>query len=88
MLEKTEGPLTKIMNGCRDDWRHYIYKRSPIAEHFHSENNDFLNHASVSCLEHNVEWPKPIRMANKGYKIQRMNTLASFAINKGRSDSV
>ena len=36
---ETKGPLSKRMNGHRDDWRHRRFERSPTAEHFHSADH-------------------------------------------------
>ena len=80
---ETKGPLNKRMNGHRDDWRHRRFERSPTAEHFHSADQDFLNNASVCCLEHNKGWSDSTRKLRESYWILRLNTLCPFGINKG-----
>ena len=35
---ETKGPLNLRMNGHCDDWKHCRFERSPVAEHFRSQN--------------------------------------------------
>ena len=53
---ETGDHVNQRMNGHRDDWKHKRFERSPVAEHFCSPEHDFLNHATLCCLDHNPEW--------------------------------
>ena len=53
---ETRDPLNIRMNGHRDDWRHYRFQRSPVAEHFRFPEHDILSHSSVCCIDHSPKW--------------------------------
>ena len=59
------------------------FERSPVAEHFCSPEHDFLNHATLCCLDHNPEWTDRTRKARESYWIRRLNNLRPYGINKG-----
>ena len=61
--------VNQRMNGHRDDWKHKRLERSPVAEHFCSPEHDFLNHASLCCLDHNLVWTNRTRKARENYWI-------------------
>ena len=67
----------------RDDWKHKRFERSPVAELFCSPEHDFLNQATLCCLDHNLEWTDRTRKARESYWIRRLNTLRPYGINKG-----
>ena len=81
----TPTQIAKSASGAtiklRDDWKHKRFERSPVAEHFCSPEHDFLNHATLCCLDHNPEWTDRTRKARESYWIQRLNT--PYGINKG-----
>ena len=52
---ETGDDVNQWMNGHWDDLRHKRFERSPVAEHFCSPEYDFINHASLCCLDHNSE---------------------------------
>ena len=64
---------------CLPKW----FERSPVAEHFCSPEHDFLNHATLWCLDHNPEWTDRTRKARESYWIRRLNTLRPYGINTG-----
>ena len=80
---ETGDHVNQRMNGHRDDWKHKRFERSPVAEHFCSPEHDFLNHATLCCLDHNPEWTDRTRKARESYWIRRLNTLRPYGINKG-----
>ena len=82
-IGETGDHVNQRMNGHRDEWKHKRVKRSPVAEHFCSPGHDFLNHATLCCLEHNPEWTDRTRKARESYCIQCLNTLRPYWINKG-----
>ena len=79
---ETDDHVNQRMNGHRDDWKHKRFERSPVAEHFCSPEHDFLNHATLCCLDHNPEWTDRTRKARESYWIRRLNTLRPHGINK------
>ena len=80
---ETGDHVNQRMNGHRDDWKHKRFERSPVAEHFCSPEHDFLNHATLCCLDYNPEWTNRTRKARESYWIRRLNSLRPYGINKG-----
>ena len=73
----------KLSHALTYDWKHKRFERSPVAEHFCSPEHDFLDHATLCCLDHNPEWTDRTRKARESYWIRRLNTLRPYGINKG-----
>ena len=82
-VDETVDYVDQGMNGLRDDWKHKRFERSPVSEHFCSPEHDFLNHASLCCLDHNTEWSDRTSKTRESYWIRRLNTLRPYDINKG-----
>ena len=61
----TSDHMNQRRNGHMDDWKLKRFERSPGAEHFCSPEHDFLNHASLCCLDHNPEWTDRTRKARE-----------------------
>ena len=80
---KTGDHMNQRMSGHRDDWKHKRFERSPVAEQFCSTEHDFLNHASLCCLDHNPEWTDQAWKTRNSYWIRRLNTLRPYGINRG-----
>ena len=53
---ETGDHVNQRMNHHRYDWKHKRLERFLVAEHFCSPEHDFLNHATLCCLDHNPEW--------------------------------
>ena len=62
---ETGDHVNQRMNGHRDDWKYKRFERSPVAEHFCLPEHDFLNHATLCCLDHNPEWTDRTRKARE-----------------------
>ena len=73
---ETSDHVNQRMNGHRDDWKHKRFERSPVPEHFCSPEHDFLNHATLCCLDHNLEWIDWTKKARESYWIRHLNTMA------------
>ena len=74
--------IAKRLQLCFDDWKHCMFERSPVAEHFRSTEHDFLKHASVCCIDHSPEGTDSTRKSSESYWIRRLNTLRPHGINK------
>ena len=53
---ETGDHVNQRMHGHRDDWKHKRFEWFPVAELFCSPEHDFLNHATLCCLDHNPVW--------------------------------
>ena len=71
------------MNGHRSDWTKRRFQRSPVAEHFHSQNHDFNSHVFLCCIDHDAQWSDDTRKTRESYWIRRLNTIQPHGINKG-----
>ena len=84
---ETGNHVNQWMNGHRDVWKHKRLERSPVAEHLFSPEHDFLNHAALCYLDHNLEWTDRTRKARESYWIRRLNTLRPFVFSRGNHRS-
>jgi hypothetical protein len=79
---ETKMPVSRRMNLHRSDWKTRKFSRSPVAEHFCSDQHSF-DDISLCVIETNIDWSDKERKDRETYWIRRLNTLQPNGINKG-----